>query len=270
MNYTVSSLIAIHDAEAFAIGAPDREWMTYGGLRDLSANVTKELHGFGVGRGDRVAIVLPNGPEMATAFVTIAQTATTAPLNPAYRQEEYEFYLEDLKAKVIVVADDYDGPAVLAAEKFGVAVLRLSFNNSDPAGCFTLSAGGKFGDCDNDIPTEDDVALILHTSGMTSRPKIVPLLHSNLFASAHNVRTSLALTQDDRCLNVMPMFHIHGLIAAVSGLLAAVSLSPIEWRVLATVSIVIVLVAFIVLSPSLYELIVLFSIKLVILVSSVI
>ena len=197
----------------FAIGAPDREWMTYGGLRDLSANVTKELHGFGVGRGDRVAIVLPNGPEMATAFVTIAQTATTAPLNPAYRQEEYEFYLEDLKAKVIVVAEDYEGPAVLAAEKFGVAVLRLSFNNSDPAGCFTLSAGGKIGDCDNDIPTEDDVALILHTSGTTSRPKIVPLLHSNLFASANNVRTSLALTQDDRCLNVMPMFHIHGLIA---------------------------------------------------------
>ncbi len=221
MNYTVSSLITIHDAEAFAIGAPDREWLTYGGLRDLSAKVTKELHGFGVGRGDRVAIVLPNGPEMATAFVTIAQTATTAPLNPAYRQEEYEFYLEDLKAKVIVVADDYDGPAVLAAEKFGVAVLRLSFNNSDPAGCFTLSAGGKIGDCDNSIPTEDDVALILHTSGTTSRPKIVPLLHSNLFASAHNVRTSLALTQDDRCLNVMPMFHIHGLIAAVSGSLAA-------------------------------------------------
>ena len=93
MNNTVSSLIAIHDAKTFAIGAPDREWMTYGGLRDLSENVTKLLHVFGVGRGDRVAIVLPNGPEMATAFVTIAQTATTAPLNPAYRQEEYEFYL---------------------------------------------------------------------------------------------------------------------------------------------------------------------------------
>ena len=115
----------------------------------------KELHGFGVGRGDRVAIVLPNGPEMATAFVTIAQTATTAPLNPAYRQEEYEFYLEDLKAKVIVVADDYEGSALPAAKKVGVPVLRLSFNNSDPAGFFTLSAGVKIGECDNNIPTED-------------------------------------------------------------------------------------------------------------------
>ncbi|OUS06387.1 hypothetical protein A9Q96_09425 [Rhodobacterales bacterium 52_120_T64] len=91
MNNTVSALIATHNAEALAIGAPDRTWMTYGGLRDLSANVADALHGFGIGRGDRVAIVLPNGPEMAAAFVTIAQTATTAPLNPAYRQEEYEF-----------------------------------------------------------------------------------------------------------------------------------------------------------------------------------
>ena len=195
--------------------------MTYGGLRDLSANVTKALHSFGVGRGDRVAIVLPNGPEMATAFVTIAQTAITAPLNPTYRQEEYEFYLVDLKAKVIVVVDEYEGPSVIAAEKLGVPVLRLSFNNSDPAGCYILSASGKIGDCDNDIPVEDDVALILHTSGTTSRPKILPLLHSNLFASANNVRTSLELTQDDRCLNIMPMFHIHELIAAVSSSLAA-------------------------------------------------
>ena len=221
MNNTVSALIATHNAEALAIGAPDRKWMTYGGLRDLSANVADALHGFGIGRGDRVAIVLPNGPEMATAFVTIAQTATTAPLNPAYRQEEYEFYLEDLQAKVLVVADDYDGPALPAAEKFGVPVLRLSFDHTDPAGHFTLSAAGKIGDCDSTNPTEDDVALILHTSGTTSRPKIVPLLQSNVFASAKNVGTSLALTPDDRCLNVMPLFHIHGLIAAVAASLAA-------------------------------------------------
>jgi acyl-CoA synthetase (AMP-forming)/AMP-acid ligase II len=65
------------------------------------------------------------------------------------------------------------------------------------------------------------VALILHTSGTTSRPKIVPLLQSNLAASARNIGTSLNLTAQDRCLNVMPLFHIHGLIAAVSASLAA-------------------------------------------------
>ena len=65
------------------------------------------------------------------------------------------------------------------------------------------------------------MALILHTSGTTSRPKIVPLLQSNLVASAGNIATSLALTPTDRCLNVMPLFHIHGLIAAVTASLGA-------------------------------------------------
>lgn len=221
MSRTVSALIAGHDENALAIGAPDREWLTYGGLRRLSADVSGTLHGTGIGRGDRVAIVLPNGPEMAAAFMTIAQVATTAPLNPAYRQEEYEFYLEDLRAKALVVAEDYDGPALPAAARFGIAVVRLSFDPSEPAGTFTLSADGKIGDCDDAAPAEDDVALILHTSGTTSRPKIVPLLQSNIFASAHNILKSLALTPEDRCLNVMPLFHIHGLIAAVAASLAA-------------------------------------------------
>lgn len=221
MSQTVSALIAAHDANAPAIGAPDREWLTYGGLRGLAASVTETLHDLGIGRGDRVAIVLPNGPEMATAFFTIAHVATTAPLNPAYREEEYEFYLEDLQAKALVVAADYDGPALPAARKFGVAIVRLSFDAAGPAGAFTLSAENKLGECDKAAPAADDVALILHTSGTTSRPKIVPLLQSNVCASARNIHKSLALTPDDRCLSVMPLFHIHGLIAAVCASLAA-------------------------------------------------
>jgi acyl-CoA synthetase (AMP-forming)/AMP-acid ligase II len=220
MAKTLTDLITTHDANAPAIGAPGRDWLSYGGLRALSADVAGALHSFGVGRGDRVAIVLPNGPEMAAAFTTVAQAATTAPLNPAYRQEEYEFYLEDLKAKALVVAEDYDGPALPAAEKFGVAILRLSFVESAPAGTFTLS-GTPGTAADSSAPRDEDIALILHTSGTTSRPKIVPLTQANLFASAHNIMASLALTPNDRCLNVMPLFHIHGLIAAVSASLAA-------------------------------------------------
>ncbi len=72
-----------------AIGAPGRDWLAYGGLRALAGAVREQLPARASGRGDRVAIVLPNGPEMATAFVTIAQAATTAPLNPAYAKEEY-------------------------------------------------------------------------------------------------------------------------------------------------------------------------------------
>ncbi len=219
MNDTLATLIAGHDAVAPAIGAPGREWLSYGGLRALATDVAGQLRGFGIASGDRVAIVLPNGPEMATAFVTIAQAAVTAPLNPAYREDEFAFYLSDLKARAIVLPEGYDGPALAAARASGVAVLRLHTGADMPAGKFRLS-GPASQSADAGVPGQDDIALILHTSGTTSRPKIVPLLQSNLAASACNIRDALALTAADRCLNVMPLFHIHGLIAAVSASLA--------------------------------------------------
>lgn len=221
METTLQALLAAHPGKAPAIGAPGRDWMSYEGLRTQAAKVADQLHAVGVGRNDRVAIVLPNGPEMAVAFVTIAQAATTAPLNPAYREDEFAFYLEDLKAKAIVLEDGYDGPALAAAQRFGLTVLRLSVPEGAPAGTFDLTAEGSAGQADSAAPTADDIALILHTSGTTSRPKIVPLLQSNVAASAQNIAHSLSLTQEDRCLNVMPLFHIHGLVAAVTASLSA-------------------------------------------------
>ncbi len=219
---TIAALLADHDAQSPAIGAPGRDWLSYDDLRVLSAEVAAQLRTFGVRAQDRVAIVLPNGPEMATAFVTIAQAAVTAPLNPAYQQEEYAFYLGDLNAKALVVAAGYDGPALAAAKACGIAVLRLETSPDLPAGRFSLSgAPADQPAAVTDGPKPDDTALILHTSGTTSRPKIVPLLHANVAASARHVRASLALTPSDRCLNVMPLFHIHGLIAAVTASLAA-------------------------------------------------
>ncbi|MCR9255847.1 MAG: acyl--CoA ligase [Alphaproteobacteria bacterium] len=222
MTDTLNALIADHAADAPAIGGLDRPWLTYDALRGLGVKTAAALHGAGIGRGDRVAIVLANGPEMATAFVTIAQAATTAPLNPAYKQDEYEFYLEDLKAKAIVLADGDTGPAHAAAKTLGIPILRLTTGAERPAGDFDLAAEEKIaGTPDTSLPGAGDVALILHTSGTTSRPKIVPLLQSNLAASARNIGAALALTPEDRCLNVMPLFHIHGLIAAISSSLAA-------------------------------------------------
>ncbi len=221
METTIQALLAAHPGEALAIGAPGRDWMSYDGLRAQAVKVADQLHAAGVGRGDRVAIVLPNGPEMAVAFVCVAQAAVTAPLNPAYREEEFAFYLEDLQAKAIVVEAAYDGPALAAAKRFDLTVLRLSVPEGAPAGAFDLEAEGATGAADTDAPVEEDVALILHTSGTTSRPKIVPLLQSNVAASAQNIAASLDLTAADRCLNVMPLFHIHGLVAAVTASLSA-------------------------------------------------
>jgi acyl-CoA synthetase (AMP-forming)/AMP-acid ligase II len=221
MTETLASLIATHEGSARALGAPDRGWMDYETLRALSGTVASTLHQAGVGRGDRVAIVLPNGPEMAVAFVTVAQVATTCPLNPAYKEDEFAFYLEDLKAKAIILMRDEEGPALAAARALGLNVIRLVPDAQGPAGGFALAPEGGSGTADSSAPGPDDVALILHTSGTTSRPKIVPLLQSNLAASARNIGASLDLSPSDRCLNVMPLFHIHGLIAAVSATLAS-------------------------------------------------
>ncbi len=205
-----------------AIGAPGRPTLDFGGLRALAGETIAQLNALGLGRNDRVAIVLPNGPEMAAAFVSIAAGATTAPLNPAYRAEEFEFYLTDLRAKVLILDAAGNDAAEAAAEKLGVPILRLETDADAPAGRFRLAGetiGGKPGAPGPAQP--GDIALVLHTSGTTSRPKIVPLTGANVAASAKNIRETLELTPADRCLNIMPLFHIHGLIAAVTASLSA-------------------------------------------------
>jgi len=158
---------------------------------------------------------------MAAAFVAVAGAATVAPLNPAYRAEEFEFYLSDLSAKALIVETGGDTPAIGAAEKLGVPVIRLTPTAEGPAGHFSLDcAAGKSADKPG-AAEADDVALVLHTSGTTSRPKIVPLSHRNVTASATNIAAWLALKPEDCCLNIMPLFHIHGLIAAVLSSMAA-------------------------------------------------
>jgi oxalate---CoA ligase len=213
---TLKDFLASGRDDAVAIASHEAPPLTYKGLRTLIERSCATLNDLGIGLGDRVAIVLPNGPEMATAFLGVASAATSAPLNPAYKQEEFEFYLEDLKAKALIVEAGSESPALRAAEKLGVALLTLTPERQVAAGAFELS-GSPFGAAIRPGPVKpDDVALILHTSGTTSRPKIVPLHHANIWTSARNIAASLELSENDRALNVMPLFHIHGLIAGLS------------------------------------------------------
>jgi acyl-CoA synthetase (AMP-forming)/AMP-acid ligase II len=221
---TITGLLARGAADAPAIGAPGRAWMTYTQLRDLAARALRDLNALGIGRQDRVAMVLPNGPEMAASFVAIACAACTAPLNPAYKHDEFDFYLADLNARALVIQRGMDSPAREAATAHGIPILELDPNEAAPAGTFTLAAPAGFtpGPCASPGPTQaDDLALVLHTSGTTSRPKIVPLRQLNVTASAYHIAESLALAPGDVCLNIMPLFHIHGLIAATLSSLAA-------------------------------------------------
>jgi acyl-CoA synthetase (AMP-forming)/AMP-acid ligase II len=196
-----------------------RAMLDHGGLRALCARTVAGLNARGIGRNDRVAIVLPNGPEMAAAFLAIACGATTAPLNPAYREDEFAFYIEDLKAKALVVAKGVETPARAAAARLGLPILELVPGAA--AGDFTLEGGTPGGAAAPGFAEPGDIALVLHTSGTTARPKIVPLTQANVCASARHIGATLSLSPDDACLNIMPLFHIHGLIAAVLSSLAA-------------------------------------------------
>jgi acyl-CoA synthetase (AMP-forming)/AMP-acid ligase II len=221
---TVSALLASGADGAPAIGAPGRPWLTHAGLRALARRTVADLNAMGIGCGDRVALVLPNGPEAASAFVAVACGAVTAPLNPAYKIDEFAFYLSDLDARALITQAGTDSPARQAAAQRGVPVIELLPDEGGPAGSFTLLPPADLPGGAPARPGEaaaEDLALVLHTSGTTSRPKIVPLRHVNVTASAHHIGSTLALTADDCCLNIMPLFHIHGLIAATLASLAA-------------------------------------------------
>lgn len=224
---SLRQLIDAGDANRAVLGAPDREDLS---LRELLARldgVARTLGAAGVRRGHCVAIAAPNGPEAAVAFlaVTAGLDCVAAPLNPASRQAELEFTLRDTGASVFLVEASLASPesAFLgAADAVGVPVFVLLPEPGGPAGAFTLERrdgrpvrGERVGD------GPDPVALFLHTSGTTSRPKLVPLTQKNLSVSTVNVVKSLGLTPGDTCLNVMPLFHIHGLVASLLASLAS-------------------------------------------------
>ena len=108
-----------------AISAPGRKPLTFSNLCTLIDHTIADLHERGIGIGSRVAIVLPNGPEMATAFIAVACAATAAPLNPAYTESEFAFYLADLDIELLIVAEGESSPSIAVAAEQGIAIARL-------------------------------------------------------------------------------------------------------------------------------------------------
>ena len=209
---TIRTLLDAGADNAVALTAPDRPAMTYAALRRHVDSVGRQLAGNGLGPSDRVAIVLPNGPEMASAFMAVAAYMSAAPLNPAYKESEYAFYLEDLAPKLVIVEAGSENPVRAAASALSIPVVEAVVGDNDPAGAFRRFEA----EADATPAGANNEALVLHTSGTTSRPKVVPLMQRNIMASARNIAASLELTDSDHCLNIMPLFHIHGLIAVLA------------------------------------------------------
>jgi oxalate---CoA ligase len=219
---SIFDMICAQTATSAAIGAPGRGHLSYGELRGLIEKTAGALNGMGIGRGDRIAIVLPNGPEMGTAFLSVAACGSAAPLNPAYTKDEFAYCLEDLGAKLLLVEAGSASAAVAAADALEIPVVRIDWTDTDPAGWFQFAhSGAQRAPARLGWSQRGDEALVLHTSGTTSRPKVVPLSTGNLLASAGNVSASLALGPSDTGLSIMPLFHIHGLIASLLATMSA-------------------------------------------------
>lgn len=208
-------------AAGIAIAAPGRVPLTYGRLHLFVREVHNALNQMGIGRNDRVAVVVPNGPEMAAAFIAVAASATCVPLNPAYRSREFDYYLTDLHPKALIVQSGLESSAGAVARQRGIALIELQADSTAPAGLFTLSGTMHRGAADGEFARPRDTAVVLYTSGTTARPKKVPLTHENLCTSACTIAGSLELHNEDCCLNVMPLHHIHGLVGALLPTLVA-------------------------------------------------
>jgi acyl-CoA synthetase (AMP-forming)/AMP-acid ligase II len=212
---------AVRTPDAPALVASGRIPLTYSRLHGNVGDVVQKLHGLGVGGKDRVALDLPMGPELAVAFLTVAAGATCAPLNPASSTAEIDLYLADLDVKALIVLAGTDTPARAVAQGCGIKIIELSPLLEAEAGLFTLIGQGHPRAGRHRFTQPNDVALVLPTSGTTSRPKIVPLTHTNICTVAHNTRVALELVESDRCLNVLPLFHVHALLVALSASLVA-------------------------------------------------
>ena len=210
---TLLEVLAAAPGDRTAIVVPEADiHVSYDALRRQVSALADSLAAAGIRRGDRVAMALPNGLPAVVSFLAAAVAGTAAPLNPGYRREEFSFYLEDTNAKLLIVPPD-GGEAARQAAGDKIPVLTLSMATD---GTVSLSGSSQTpSTASSSPPSPDDVALVLHTSGSTGRPKRVPLKHRNLGASVLNIVNTYQLGPDDVSLTVMPLFHVHGLLASV-------------------------------------------------------
>ncbi|KAH8159507.1 hypothetical protein CIB48_g8746 [Xylaria polymorpha] len=176
--------------------------VTYQDLLAECSSFQRKLAAIGVAHGSPVSIAVVNSYEFIVSFLATSwQRATAAPLNPAYKQDEFEFYIDDIKSALVLVprgAYAANAPSVKAAKRFNATIAECYWDAAKREVALDVKDLGQLKGARKSAvlePQPDDVALVLHTSGTTSRPKV--------------------LTAQDRTMLVMPLFHVHGLLCAL-------------------------------------------------------
>lgn len=211
--------------EAPVILAPGRAPLTYGALVRHAQETGRALRRFGVGVHDRVALIVANGPDLATAVLEVAAHAIVAPLNPDLPASDLAVALEGLRARTVIFPVGQGGQARAIAHALGLAILDLVPLGDGAAGLFALDGRPRSGGAPEARVGSDDIAVLLHTSGTTSRPKRVPITHGQLCDVAYATATALGVTAADRCLAVPGVFHSHGLGTLATCVMAGSSIA---------------------------------------------
>ncbi|KAM0006564.1 putative oxalate--CoA ligase [Helianthus debilis subsp. tardiflorus] len=196
--------------------------ITHSRLNQLIDHAAASLVAAGVKPHDVVALTFPNTVEYVIMFLAVIRVrATAAPLNQAYTTDEFEFYLSDSESKLLLTAKEGNEAAETAASKIGIRHVTATLNDVALGIHLSTVSDSDHSSVNNIVNEPSDVALFLHTSGTTSRPKGVPLTQLNLASSVNNIKSVYKLTESDSTVIVLPLFHVHGLLAGLLSSLGA-------------------------------------------------
>jgi oxalate---CoA ligase len=213
---TLLDILNLAPGDRTAVIVPELDKrITYDSLRQQVAALAGALAGAGIRRGDRVAMAMPNGIGAIATFLAASIAGTAAPLNPAYKYDEFCFFLDDTNARVLLCPPEGAEEARRAAADRKIPAITVEMDSEGIVRLLDTPSSAAAS-----APAPGDIALILHTSGSTGRPKRVPLPHANIAVSAKNVAATYALSSDDVSLCLMPLFHVHGLVASTLATLA--------------------------------------------------
>ncbi|SDN70102.1 long-chain acyl-CoA synthetase [Paenibacillus sp. yr247] len=176
----------------------------------------------GIGKGDKVAILLGNAPEFIIAYYGILHLgAAVVPINPTYTSEEIAYILNNSQAKAVIAIPGLE--PVLTSLKDKLPTLKLAVYTGDVQAGFAwkqlMEAGRDY--IESALMNEDDLAVILYTSGTTGKPKGAMLSHRNMATNAHSVGELFELSHEDRIVTVLPMFHVYCMTVCLNGPIAA-------------------------------------------------